>query len=121
VQGKSEVHIDQCFWLGILYLSKNKDCVGSTDFYRNKATKSDTAPLNIEQLRNMGFNNHQEFWDDLKANGQNVDQWQLTSHIPMKYNRLVLFRPWIFHNAGPGFGDSVENGRVIYPLFYNNQ
>jgi hypothetical protein len=39
----------------------------------------------------------------------------------MKYNRLVLFRPWIFHNAGPGFGDSVENGRVIYPLFYNNQ
>ncbi|AGH46190.1 DUF6445 family protein [Paraglaciecola psychrophila] len=120
-QGKGGVHIDQCYWSGILYLSKDEDCVGGTDFYRNKETKSDTAPLNKEQLKNMGFNNHQEFWDDLKANGQDVEQWQLTSHIPMKYNRLVLFRPWLFHNAGPGFGDSVENGRIIYPLFYNNQ
>jgi hypothetical protein len=35
----------------------------------------------------------------------------------MKYNRLMLFRPWLFHNAGPEFGDSIENGSIIYLMF----
>jgi len=37
----------------------------------------------------------------------------------MKFNRFVLFRPWLFHNAGPGFGERPENGRLIYLLFYH--
>lgn len=119
-QGKGGVHIDQCYWSGILYLSKDEDCVGGTDFYRHKASNTDNGPLNNAQLKQRGFNDYQEFWDDLRINGKEFDQWQLTSHIPMKYNRLVLFRPWLYHNAGPGFGDSVANGRIIYPLFYNS-
>lgn len=120
-EGKGGVHIDQCYWSGILYLSKDQDCVGGTDFYRHKASNSDTAPLNNDELKQRGFNHYQEFWDDLKVTGSQPEHWQLTSHVPMKYNRLVLFRPWLYHNAGPGFGDSVENGRIIYPLFYNNK
>jgi hypothetical protein len=32
----------------------------------------------------------------------------------------VLFRPWLWHNAGAGFGDCLENGRLIYLLSYNS-
>jgi hypothetical protein len=38
--------------------------------------------------------------------------------VPMKFNRLVLFQPWRWHAAGPGFGDTVANGRLIYLMSY---
>ncbi len=44
---------------------------------------------------------------------------RLARHVPMKFNRLVLFEPWLWHAAGPGFGDSVSNGRLIYLMSYN--
>ncbi|MFQ5347644.1 MAG: hypothetical protein ACE5ED_07350 [Rhodothalassiaceae bacterium] len=36
----------------------------------------------------------------------------------MRFNRLVLLRPWLWHTAGPGFGNSLENGRLVYLMFY---
>ena len=38
--------------------------------------------------------------------------------VPMRYNRLVLLRPWLWHTAGPGFGDNLENGRLVYLMFF---
>ena len=31
----------------------------------------------------------------------------------MGFNRLILYRPWLWHSAGESFGDSVENGRLV--------
>jgi len=36
----------------------------------------------------------------------------------MRFNRLVLLRPWLWHTSGPGFGDSIENGRLVYLMFF---
>ena len=36
----------------------------------------------------------------------------------MRFNRLVLLQPNYWHTAGPGFGDSLENGRLIYLMFF---
>ena len=47
-------------------------------------------------------------------------KWELVRRVPMKFNRLVLFRPWQWHNATPGFGDRPENGRLIYVLVYHD-
>ena len=38
----------------------------------------------------------------------------------MRFNRLMLFRPQQYHDAGAGFGTSLENGRLVYLNFYNN-
>jgi hypothetical protein len=38
--------------------------------------------------------------------------------VPMRFNRLVLLQPHYWHTAGPGFGDSVENGRLVYLMFF---
>jgi len=37
---------------------------------------------------------------------------------PMRFNRLILLQPHYWHTAGPGFGDSLENGRLIYVMFF---
>lgn len=119
-EGKGGVHIDKCQWSGILYLTKDEHCQGGTDFYRHKELNSDRAPLNQADLQKMGVESFESFWNDyLLKDGTDESKWELTTHIPMKYNRLVLFRPWLFHNAGDSFGDSIETGRLIYPLFYD--
>lgn len=47
-------------------------------------------------------------------------KWEHTMTVPMRFNRLVLLRPWLWHTAGEAFGDSVENGRLVYLMFFES-
>jgi hypothetical protein len=38
--------------------------------------------------------------------------------VPARFNRLLLFSPWQFHNAAPGFGTSIEDSRLVMLLFF---
>jgi hypothetical protein len=38
--------------------------------------------------------------------------------VPMRFNRLVILQPQYWHTSGPGFGDTVENGRLVYLMFF---
>jgi len=49
---------------------------------------------------------------------RDLSKWDLVSTLPMKFNRCVLFRPWLWHRSGTDFGTSVENGRLIQLLFF---
>ena len=44
---------------------------------------------------------------------------ELSLSVPLRFNRLVLVQPHYWHTAGPRFGDSVENGRLVYVMFFN--
>ena len=39
--------------------------------------------------------------------------------VPMRFNRLVLLRPWMWHSAGEAFGSTLEDGRLVYLMFFN--
>jgi hypothetical protein len=118
--GKAAVHIDSSHWSGILYLTLPEYCHGGTDFYRHLPSGMDHAPYTREQLAAAGLKEFSEVGEKLLlADTNDPDKWQHVMSLPMRFNRLVLFRPWLYHNAGPGFGDSLENGRLIFPLFYD--
>lgn len=120
-EGKANVHVDNAHWSGILYLSRPEDCQGGTDFFRHRATNTERAPIYPEDLQKMGLENYQEFWDKYFVPATNEpSQWEHILRLPMRYNRLILFRPWLYHNAGPSFGDSMENCRLVYLLFFRN-
>ncbi|WP_280528161.1 hypothetical protein [Sphingomonas lutea] len=36
----------------------------------------------------------------------------------MRFNRLILFSPWMFHNSAAGFGSTAEDGRLVYLMFF---
>jgi hypothetical protein len=62
-----------------------------------------------------------KLWNEvIHPHTNDASKWELVRSVPMKFNRLVLFRPWQWHNAGAGFGDRLENGRLIYLLSYNS-
>jgi hypothetical protein len=118
-KGRGKVHIDHCYWSGILYLSRPEDCHGGTDFFRHIRTQSDRAPLTRKDLAKMGYDDFDKVHRDLvELEGTQEDKWELTMTVPMRYNRLVLLRPWMWHTAGPGFGDRTENGRLVFLMFF---
>ena len=118
-KGRGRVHIDQSHWSGILYLSRPEDCRGGTEFFRHRATGSDRAPIDAEGLKAMGFTSYDEMQREIVQKGTADDsQWEKAMDVPMRFNRLVLLRPWLWHTAGPGFGDSLENGRLVYLMFF---
>ena len=53
----------------------------------------------------------------LEIEGVDDSYWKKTFSVPYKYNRLVLFRPWLFHSPGQAFGDSIESSRIVQTLF----
>lgn len=118
--GKAAVHIDGSHWSGILYLSLPEYCRGGTDFYRHRPSGLDHAPYEQKHLDACGLSDYSEVGEKLLLTDTNDEsKWEHVMSVPFRFNRLVLFRPWLYHNAGPGFGDCFENGRLIYPLFYD--
>ncbi|HEX6217725.1 MAG TPA: DUF6445 family protein, partial [Sphingomicrobium sp.] len=120
-QGRGKVHIDPSHWSGILYLSRDEDCVGGTDFFRHIRTNTDRAPVTTDELARHGYGSVDEMTRDIIGkDGLDDSKWEKTMTVPMRFNRLVLLRPWLWHTAGPGFGDRPENGRLVYLMFFQS-
>lgn len=118
-RGKAKVHVDTAHWSGILYLSRPQDCRGGTEFFRHLPTDSERAPYNDAEARAMGFPSAREATAAILDRDSTDDsKWEMTMRLPMRFNRLVLLRPWLWHTAGEAFGDTMENGRLVYLMFF---
>jgi hypothetical protein len=117
--GRSGVHIDPCFYSGILYLSLPEHCRGGTDFFRHKRTGLDRVPQNDKELARTDYADINRLIEEV-VNGDTLkrDRWERTMQVPMRFNRLILFSPWMFHNSASGFGDRPENGRLVHLMFF---
>lgn len=114
-----KIHIDPSHWSGILYLSRDEDCRGGTEFYRHKRTGMDHVPTDLEALNAVGFESYGELQREVvDKDALDRSEWELKTMVSMRFNRLVLLQPQYWHTSGPGFGDRVENGRLIYVMFF---
>ena len=117
--GLGGIHVDNAHWSGILYLSPNACAQGGTSFHRNLETDTENAPVFPGEAEKMGLSHPSEVWEKIVFPDQHREEaWETTMVIPMRFNRLALFRSYLWHNAGPGFGTAPETGRLILPLFY---
>lgn len=118
-RGLSGVHIDPCFYSGILYLSRPQDCRGGTDFFRHRRTGLDRVPATSAGVQAAGFVDHNQLIEEVvNADTTKPAKWEKSFTAPMRYNRLILFSPWMFHNAAPGFGSGPDDGRLVLLLFF---
>lgn len=114
------VHIDTSHWTGVLSLSRTEHCSSATEFYRHKRSGTDYFPLTPEELAAAGYSSYDELDAEiLQKDALDKSQWDQVMRVPLRYNRLILLQPHYWHTAGPGFGDSVENGRLVYLMFFN--
>lgn len=118
-QGRSGVHIDPCTYSGILYLSLPEHCRGGTDFFRHKRTGLERVPERREDTLAAGYADINVLIEDV-VNRDTLKSrcWDRTMTLPMRFNRLVLFSPWQFHNAARAFGSNPDNGRLVQTFFF---
>ncbi|WP_428096313.1 DUF6445 family protein [Candidatus Rariloculus sp.] len=119
--GKGGVHIDHSMWTGVYYLTLDEHAQGGTDFFRHLPSGALRAPVYPEDWDAWEVETVDELWTKvIRPHTNDASKWERLWHVPMKFNRAVLFRPWRWHNATPGFGDKAENGRLIYVLSYDS-
>jgi len=120
-KGKAKVHVDGAHWSGILFLSRPEDCRGGTEFFTHKATGTDRAPYTDAEAAKFGYSSAKGMVDQILGRDSTDDtRWDMSMRVPMRFNRLLLLRPWLWHTAGENFGDSMENGRLVYLMFFES-
>lgn len=122
-KGRSGVHIDPAAYSGILYLSRPEDCArpdaGGTDFFRHRRTGLESVPQDPAKIAASGYADANTLIEDVVNRDTTVPaKWERTLRIPARFNRLLLFSPWQFHNAAPGFGATPEDARLVMLLFF---
>ena len=122
-KGKSGVHIDPAAYSGILYLSRPEDCArpdaGGTDFFRHKRTGLEAVPQDPARIAASGYADINALVEDVvNKDTTSTARWERTLRVPARFNRLLLFSPWQFHNAAPGFGRTPEDARLVMLLFF---
>ncbi|MCH8154184.1 MAG: hypothetical protein IH786_02785 [Proteobacteria bacterium] len=114
------VHADPTLldWVGVIYLNLPEQCRGGTAFFRHKGLGSDRTPMSQEELAAYGPASVGEL---LSQDGNDPDKWLHLMTVPMRFNRLILYRPWSWHSAGAAFGTSLEDGRLIQLVAFQTQ
>ena len=119
--GKAKVHVDAAHWSGILYLSDPAHCRGGTEFFRHLPTGTENAPVDDWQAQAHGYPTAKQFVADVLARDTMDDsKWEMTHRVPMRFNRLILLRPWLWHTAGESFGTTPEDSRLVYLMFFES-
>src|SRR5699024_5389719 len=115
------MNIDTPTWAAMIYLTLDKDCRGGLGIYQHKETGILHVPQTSEEFRSLGFENFEDMdrrlvYPDTKNNFA----WKLIEFIPMKYNRLVLFKgSRYFHSITEKFGNEVNDSRLTHSFFFN--
>jgi hypothetical protein len=122
-KGRSGVHIDPASYSGILYLSRPEDCAkpqaGGTDFFRHKRTGLEAVPQDPARIAASGYADINALVEDVvNKDTTSPSRWERILRVPARFNRLLLFSPWQFHDAAPGFGTTPEDARLVMLLFF---
>lgn len=118
----ADIHIDPgCIWAGVLFMTLPQHCRGGTEFFRHRDYGTEGAPLTQEDLKIYGPDetNRDKLVDRLtEVDGRDRSKWEKIMTVPMRFNRLVLFRGWTWHTAGESFGTTPENCRLVQLFFF---
>lgn len=122
-QPRHDIHVDPFRdWAGIVYLTLPEHCEGGTAFWRHKTLGVEFMPRDPAEYARYGYRDYEDMRVGLaETDGLDRSKWEMTMMVPMRYNRLILFRPWMWHSHTHNFGDAIENGRLIQLFFFNHR
>jgi hypothetical protein len=90
-----------------------------TLLWRHKERDLDHTPLSPEEGKALGFKDYEEVREKMiYEDGHDRSKWELMHRVPMKYNRIVFFRPWYWHSHGENFGTTREDARMVQIFFF---
>lgn len=104
-------------WVGVVCLSES-DTPHFLKFYRHNRTKWDGIPNDPGQLSEEKLYSYEHINTFVQfENDKWEEKWTETSRIELKKNRLILFRPWLFHSYSDVYGKTAETARLMQFFF----
>ncbi len=119
--GSQHIHFDPnpgLVWAGVLYLTPIFHPTAGTKFWKHKETGWEFAPTN-EEGEEYGIQSHGDMVKFFDTEGKDESKWICTDNISFKYNRLVMFNPFMWHSNGDWFGNSHESARLVQLFFFH--
>lgn len=122
---KQNIHFDPKpgqMWAGVIYLSLPQHYEGidaGTTMYKHKKSGLEVAPVDHKESTRMGVRTQEDMVKFFETEGLDFTKWEPTLTVPIRYNRLVLFRPWMWHGITGHFGDDMYNSRLTQLIFCN--
>lgn len=101
-------------WIGIISIDAVTDPHFLT-FYKHKRTGWDGIPTSPDEFIQEDIKSFDEFQQFIS--NQSETDWEELTKIAFKQNRLILFRPGLFHSYSDVYGDSKENARLLQFFF----
>ena len=121
-----KVHVDNGWeWGGVCYLSTPEQLKANpnsgTLFARHKALKIDATPRTVEEAEIFCYSHYEELRQSIiYGDGLDLNKWDIYSRIIPKFNRLVLFRSWMYHSHFVNFGpQDPAQSRLVQLFFFN--
>jgi len=118
--GRQHIHFDPnpgLVWAGALYLTPTVHSTGGTKFWKHKETGWERIPTNDEGAE-YGLLTDKDMYHFMNTEGKDESKWIETANIGFKYNRLVMFNPWMWHSPGDSFGTTSEDARLVQLFFF---
>ena len=121
--GRQDIHVDPYRdWAAIIYFNPPEQCQNrpGTCFWRHKRLGIDAMPRDAKDTEKFGYKSYEEMRVAIaEQDGIDRSKWEPTLTIPMRFNRCVLFRSWLWHSHAENFGDDLETGRLIQVFFFD--
>ena len=119
-RGRFGVHVEttRMQWVGVIYLNPPEQCQGGTSMYRHKGLGLDRTPLTEAELHAYGATS---ILDLLEKDGNDPSKWEHLMTVPMRFNRLVVYRPWMWNAPGEAFGNTIGNSHLIQVVCFATQ
>lgn len=121
-----KVHVDNGWEFGgVCYLSTPEQLKDNPDsgtlFARHKTLKTDSTPRTKEEAELFGYSHYDELRESIiYGDGLDLDKWSVYARVPPKFNRLILFRAWMYHSHHINFGHKdPAQSRLVQLFFFN--
>lgn len=129
---RTDIHVDNetgsnfNFYAGVLYLNPPEQCQGGTTFWRHLPSGW-YRRLPETQVKAGGYASFKDFqkrwlpnskvqkFNDLQ---ERRDSWQALLEVPMRHNRLIMYKGHYFHSLSNVFGETPGNGRLVQLFFF---
>ena len=121
--GTQDVHFDPnpgLVWAGVIYLTPTFHPTGGTKFWKHKRTGWEFAP-GMAEAEQYGIQTHDDMVNFFNIEGKDRSKWIETDNIAFKYNRLVMFNPFMWHSNGEWFGTDDQSARLVQLLFFHGK
>nr|WP_314637318.1 DUF6445 family protein [uncultured Janthinobacterium sp.] len=129
---RTDIHVDNetgnnfNFYAGVLYLNPPAQCQGGTTFWRHQPSGwyRRLPEADVKAGGYASFKDFQKRWlpnskvqkfNDLQ---EQRDSWQALLEVPMRHNRLIVYKGHYFHSISNVFGDTPEDGRLVQLFFF---